>query len=370
MGKYYLVAHNDSTGDYRILPLMSKWYRKDGDAVLTKENRLEAIDLVTSRFSSREDMAKRLCSNNYIPSEDYEFFVVGRIRKNKQDMVRMHEVFYNVKPDRTEYFRTIAYESLNTDLKGSAKNLRLFDRFLNKLYYNSNYYEVVEKGLSGVPNRVFNIYKDCNKRNTPPYFLKYQNNWMMENYGISRSIVGSFQRFDKLGTYKNHVEYLKRLSEKYEGMKEELLRITSPEYLNGQLTLDLTIPREEKVDYTLRTLRGMDRKDIRTEDNKYYFDSSRYDVSDKERKKLKLPQVVLKRVYWYLFHKEKLNEEQYSYGNMCVLQEDMDADYRDIQKAISKETVLNSAYQFCLLYNNCKDKQKVDDAYQKGRGSK
>ena len=369
MSKYFLVAHNSTTGDYRILPLMSKWYRKDGNEVLTKENSLEAIDLVTSRFSSAEVMAKRLCANNYIPSEDYEFFVVSRSRKNKQDVVHMHEVFYNEKPERTEYFRTIALESLNKDLKGSSKNIRLFDRFLNKMYYNADYYQVVKEGLSGVPNRVFNIYEDCNKRNTPPYFLKYQNAWMMQSYGISRSIVGSFQRFDKVGSYQNHLDYLKSLSEKYASMKDELLKITSPEYLAGQLTLDLTIPREEKVSYTLRTFREMDRSDIKCVDNKYYFDSSRYDVSDKEKKKLKLSQTILKRVYWYLFHKEKMNE-QYSYGGMCVLQEDMDADYRDIQKSLSKETVLDSAYQFCLLYNNCKDKQKVDEAYQKGRGTR
>lgn len=370
MSRYYLVAHNKETDDYRILPIMSKWYWKNGDSVLKKENALEAIDLVTSRFASSSEMAKRLCMNHYLPNENYDFLIVQRYRKNQSDAIRMHEVFYNVKPERTEYFRTIAAESIRKDLKNSKKNLRLFDRFLNKLYYNPEYYRIVQEGLSEIPKRVSSIYEDCNKRNTPPYFLKYHNTWIMENYAISRSIVESFNRFDQLDTYDKQVKFFQALSETRCSMTEPLMEITSPEYLNGQMSLDLSIPKEDKMAYTLKTLLHLNIGIFEKKNNRYSLNEEFLNGIGKDAKKIRISSSVLKNTYWYLFHKMKLKEFGNTYGNMLVLQEDMDADYRDLKKSLSKENVLDSAYRFCLLYNNSKNKQKVDDAYQKRRGTK
>ncbi|MBQ8131243.1 MAG: hypothetical protein IJ193_01995 [Bacilli bacterium] len=369
MSKYYLIARDLKQDDLRILPLMSKWYRQSGDSVFTKENPLEAIDLVTMRFNDSKSLAKRLYSNQYIPNEDYEFFIVQRYRNNQQDKIRIHEVLYNTKEERTDYFREIAGESLITDLKGSKKNLRLYDRFLNKLYYNSEYYRVIQEGFHNIPKKVVDLYKDCNQRNTPPYFLKYHNTWIMESYPISRSIVESFANFDRYGNLKANVTHYQQLLESRQGLEEKLLQITSPEYLNGQLTLDLSVPKEEKLAYTLKTLTNLESGVITNHENQYSLNLD-FDVEKKDAKKMQISKRVLKNAYWYLFHKMKLKELQYSYGNMSVLQEDMDADYRDLVKSLSKESVLNGAYDFCLLYNDYKNKQKVDGAYQKGRGTK
>ena len=370
MSRYFLVAHNNETDDYQILPIMSKWYCKNGDSVLKKENPLEAIDLVTSRFASSSEMAKRLCSNHYLPNENYEFLIVQRYRKNQNDKIRMHEVFYNVKPERTEYFRTIAAESLYKDLKNSKKNLRLFDRFLNKLYYNPEYYRIVQEGVSEIPKRVSILYQNCNKRNTPPYFLKYHNTWIMENYAISRSIMESFNRFDQFNTYDKQVKFFQELVEARSSMTEPLMKITSPESLNGQMSFDLSIPKEDKMNYTLKTLCHLDIGVFEKKNNRYSLNEEFLNGIGNPAKKIRISNSVLKNTYWYLFHKMKFEEVDKTYGNVLVLQEDMDADYRDLKKSLSKENVLDSAYRFCLLYNNSKNKQKVDDAYQKRRGTK
>ena len=52
---YYLIAMNKTSNEFNILGLKSKWYLKNGTDILSRSNKLEVIDLVTTRFKSREE---------------------------------------------------------------------------------------------------------------------------------------------------------------------------------------------------------------------------------------------------------------------------------------------------------------------------
>ena len=74
MNKYYLIARNKDTNDFKIIKLKKSWYSDDSnnDDVL-KANPLEAIDLVTTKFSSEEEMIERMKKNGYIKTSNGSF---------------------------------------------------------------------------------------------------------------------------------------------------------------------------------------------------------------------------------------------------------------------------------------------------------
>ncbi len=215
MGNYFLIARDINTNYFKIIELKSKWYLKNGNDILHRSNRLEAIDLVTTRFSSKQDMAKRLVEKNIIDHDNYDFYIVNRYKRNNNLKLAYQEVIYNVKESRTDYFRKICIDSLNNNLK-SKNNIRLIDYFINKNYYNCEFNKIVKDGLTGVNYKFSNLFQDIHNYETIPYNMKYKNSWCLDNYLISRNIVDSFNRFDELNTnnlaYQNHIAYFNTLA--------------------------------------------------------------------------------------------------------------------------------------------------------------
>ena len=63
MGNYFLIARDMNTNKFKVISLKNKWYVKNGTDYYSRSNKLEAIDLVTTRFNSKSDMAQRMFSN-------------------------------------------------------------------------------------------------------------------------------------------------------------------------------------------------------------------------------------------------------------------------------------------------------------------
>lgn len=381
MGNYYLIARNIDTNQFKILELKSKWYLKDGSDQVKRANRLEEIDLVTTRFKSKEEMAERLFKNNYINHLNYDFFIV-RERKSKEDKnLKIFETIYNTKESRTNYFRTIAYESLKHNINISRSNIRLMDKFVTKLYYSDSYRKIVNERLTGLPKKLVDIFGNISPKNTIPYNLKYQNRWIMNNYSISRNIIDSFNRYDNLnGDFNNHIRYYKQYANDRAKIKNELLEVCSKDYITGQLSFfqkpieEKKINKEEKYNYVMSKIKNFGFKNLIREEKKVIVNlNGLAEPSKNDVKILKksLPSKLLTDIYLYNLHKSKLEACKDSFGETSLLYEDLRQDIKDIKKSLSKDEILDRTYQYLLVYNRLKKKTNSEvESYQKNRGKK
>lgn len=115
MNDYFLIARNKSDNSFTVIELNDEWYlsKEKSTGKVTRSNSLEAIDLVTSQFQSREQMVERLYMNNFISSKDVDVFVASKRKKAGKSYIRFDEVIYGSKKSkRTAALRTIANNSM------------------------------------------------------------------------------------------------------------------------------------------------------------------------------------------------------------------------------------------------------------------
>lgn len=386
---YFLVARNVETNDFKIIELKSKWYLKNGTDVLCRSNPLEVIDLVTTRFKSKEEMAKRLMDNHYIPHNNYDFFIVSKYKNKGVEKLKFQEIIYNRKASRIDEFRIIAYNSLNKRIK-CQENIRLLDKFMNKNYYSSEYSKIVNDRLTGLSKKFIDTFGKIRNYENIPYVLKYKNPWSYEDYGISRSIIDSFNRFDDLNygdVYKNHIYYFKNLTSERMKIYKKLLEVCDKEYIEGQLSIfDQPIIIEEnkkeennpieKRKYVINTLKNLGLSKFVINEDKISISTDELfeEVTNEEAKILKkgLNSKVLKAAYLYNLHYDKINTEGTTAANYAVLQEDLNADLNDLKKSLKDDKIIERTYNFFKTIDDIKKKSLSKDVktYQKNRDKK
>ena len=138
MSMYCLVARNKEDNSFKIIGIKECWYNanaKDGDYAF--KNSLAAIDLVTSRFESREVMQKRLVEKGYLDEGEYDFFIASNTKSGSYNPVKFQEVIYRPeKNERMAEFRNVAGASCAGKLSDSNdKVLRIFNKLLTKAYH-------------------------------------------------------------------------------------------------------------------------------------------------------------------------------------------------------------------------------------------
>lgn len=300
---YYLIARNKTSNEFRILELKSKWYLKNGTDALSRANKLEVIDLVTTRFKSREEMANRLVESNYIPNNNYDFFIVSKYKNNGVEKLKFQEIIYNRKDSRINDLRVIAYNSLNGKIK-------------------------------------------C-----------------LENYGLSRSIVDSLNRFDDIkgeDTYKNHIMYFKEQNTERMKIYKDLLEVCDKNYVEGQLSLfDIPVQEEpniiEKKKYVLDYLKNIGLSRFSINDKKQYINTddllSYMSLDESKILSRGLNTKVVRAAYLYNLHTAKLNTVGQTAGNFQVLQEDINADAIDLKKSLNDDKIVERTYDFCKCFD-------------------
>lgn len=364
---YYLIGKEIGTDKFTIIEIKSKWYLKNGNDVTHRANRLEAIDLVTTRFRSREDMASLLFKHKYIPNTNYDFFIVSKYKRNGEDRLRLQEVIYDQKPERTNYFRAIAYKSLDNSITSSKDNLRLYDRFVKKFYYKPEYRKLMSEGFIKLPIEFKNLFPIITNYSDVPYNLKYNQPWMLDNYNLSRNIVYSFNASDNFPLFRLYVNDANSKVRDRAVIKHNLLVACDKDHIEGQMSIfdnykvvDTIIGEREKLNYVLSTLTNMDLSMIDPKSYKIYLDKYKFrNVSNEDKKILKnsLKKSLVTSCYLYNFHKSKLEKSE-GIGDYNILCEDMHRDYTEMKEKLVGRT-LDSAYQFSLVYNSIREKDKT-----------
>lgn len=376
---YYLVARDLKSDNFKILEIKSKWYLKNGTDFLKRSNPLEVIDLVTTRFTSREDMAKRLVDSKLIKHTDYDFFITSKYKNKGVEKLKFQEVIYNRKSSRINDLRVVAYNSLNRKIKCSENEL-IINKFITKADYSNVYSRIVNDRLTGIPYNFIEDFRKVRASKSNPYTLKYKSSNCLENYGLSRSIVDSLNRFDDLkgqDTYRNHIMYFKELTDGRMRIYKDLLEVCDKNYVPGQLSI-FDIKEEEpniieKKKYALDYLKniGLSRfnindgkKYINTEDLLEYMTSEEFKLINKG-----LPVRVVKAAYLYNLHTAKLNSVGQTPGNFQVLQEDINADLIDLKKSLNDDKIVDRTYEYCRCFDTVLRKSYGEDvkSYQKRR---
>lgn len=366
MANYFLIARNIDNNDFHIIELKSKWYQKNGTDIKKRSNSLEAIDLVTTRFNSKEQMTKRLYTNGYLDFGEYDYFIVSKYRKNKEEKLKYQEVIFNKRDERTAYFKDIAVNSLNKNINCEA-NIRLLDRFINKMYYVEDYRKIVRDNLTALNYKFINVFNNIEKNDSIPYKLKYQNNWCLQNYQISRSIVDSFNRYDELynqDVYKNHVEYFNKLAKERFKIHKSLLKVCDKDYIEGQISLfdkkeqiEKNLSIEEKKKYVINKLTHLGVQAFTYEDNKYQIILDDYlEFIDKDQMKIltNINPKLIKLSYLYNLHIAKMNNPYTSYANYFTLQTDANEDLKDLKNYLNSDKIIEKAYTFCKTFEQVK----------------
>ena len=402
MGKYYLVARNIDDNSHSIIPIESRWYTANGNDIPMRANSLEAIDLVTTRFKSSDEMAKRLCDKGYIKPGNYDFFIVSKYKKHGEAKLRFQEVIYDYKQQRTDYFRKIAYDSLNGNSRSEA-NRRLFDKFISKMFYNLQYNRVINNHLTYLPYKFVDIFLGIRRFDSVPYNLKYKNSWCLNDYTISRNIVDSFNRFDELSgedVFERHKRYFKAIEERNKIYNQLMVECDS-KFFPGQISLFDTMDDGGNCCSPCESAKG--RKSIGVDEKsvvalsidekrnfvyKYLQDIGLFafnvigdndfevsvlefadSVTSDEAKILTrgLPKKVLSSAYWCNFHKDALHKYGDTLGNYSVLQADIEADKRDLNRALKLPSAVERSYNFCVTYERLKNSilGEGENVYQK-----
>ena len=394
MSNYYLVARNVDTNKVSVLELNRKWYFKNSNDFYSRSNSLEAIDLVTTRFNSKEDMINQMVSHGYINGYNYDFFIASKYKRGKEEKIKIQEVIYNTNKDRVDGLRNVAYESLTKGLKQSTdnktdNNILLF-KFVNKMYYKKDYRKIVQEGLTGIPKVVIDLYKNIDTYDKAPHYIKQFHPNVMINYGVSRSIVDSLNRYDQLGnSISDHVKYYNRNVKDRALVKDKLLLICDKNYvpglnintnnnlIEGQISLfdnnKNNITKEEMLSYVMSSIKKIDYKSFSKENKKVYInDIYNFDMDEEQLKVINkgLPNSLLNNIYLYKFHKNKLESCTDNYWDANTLSEDIAADLRDIKYNLRKDEILNRAYNYFLVYNDIKKNNCEVESYQKRRNKK
>ena len=407
MSTYMLVARNKKDNSFKILGIKESWYNANGDdKTLSYKNTLGSIDLVTTRFTSREEMQARLIDKGYLVDGDYDFFVASKTRSGSANPVKFQEVIYRPeKNERMAEFRTVAAASHTGRLnEANDKVLRIFNKLLTKAYHRGDFYHMIQNGYTALPKKLVDALEGVRNNDDVPYSLKYQERWALESYPTIRNIIEALNRYDLLtAKYSNltqgNVTYFSETARGRKSLIPKLDEILDRDFTPGQLSLlddnmseiwatpnavvqekveeDVVQAVEEKkkpkkvfptisgvndenmLGKVLEFLTSLPLSSFKFVDNKltFNFDVFDYELDDDIKKKLNslLTGYLRSNVRLYLFHRDLLEKNEDLWGHdRILLQEDLDADRRDIRNGLLKgDKRLLRVYEWCRVYSAC-----------------
>jgi len=117
---------------------------------------------------------------------------------------------------------------------------------------------------------------------------------------------------------------------------------------------------EDKKNYVLKTLKKIELSIFENIEGKTIINPYKLNVSFTKEEEKTLVSGLNKRLlyatYLYNFHNEKLKNNNLGYGEYSVLEEDINADLKEIRNYLKSESTVNKAYLFCTTYNKLKTK--------------
>lgn len=414
MDKYFLVARNKKDNKFRLIGINDTWYSDFGGfGCVSIANPLPVIDLVTSRFRSKEQMIKRMYENKFIDSMDVDLFIAAKRKRNEEEKLVTYEVIYDpARSERIKEFRKVA-RSFMDNKKEDTEDFRkkIFDKLISKTFYNIDYYMFIKDGMTNIPMRVVNRLVGLERLKKPPYSVKYKEEWVVDNFLALRNIVESLNRFDLLEKYPDkiyaNIDFLNDNARGRKIISRELIKAIDEELITaGQVSLldveneentnfkyvNIPIEKSEKevlkkesdIDIVNTVSEKGENKEISTakklKEVLFVFDTlpigvfkrKQEDVSFNEEifdnypcanDRLKLKKIIkskrlLSNIYFYVLHNNKCKDATKHHWSSLEIDADLRADLRDLKKTLSKGKNLDNAYEWCEVYRHCAEFDK------------
>lgn len=400
MKNYCLIVRYKDNNEVQVIELNSSWYLDDSKKdVFYRKNFLETIDLVTTRFKSREEMITRMRDNGYIRSSDADVYIASKRKYNGKSLIKIYEVIYNPKNDsRIAEFRDIAKASLGNNFSSEIDKVkRVFDKLAAKVFYNGEFRDYLKSGFTNIYQQLMEmyVYSDNVK---PAYNVKYENYWSLSSYLTVRNIIEAMNRFD-LFDYESdkvdsNIEFLNENGVWRKAVEEELLVKLDKDYIEGQYSLfdldgndkiveavmeDNNVISDQKITINSETEANLvesfedkrkfiyERLKMMTTDlfsyendkiviNKYLFNN--YPSEQDKKKLLSLGSREIRTIFLYVLHYEKYVEALNNYENTINLEEELRNDRVKLGKIIEKDRKTDKIYEWCKAYLRCLEFEK------------
>lgn len=411
MEGYFLIARSRKDNSFTVLKLREDWYlgrEKGNPSVLTRENDLEAIDLVTTRFSSEAEMAERMAMNGYIPDSDVDVFIASKREKDGKSYIKFDEVIYG-QGKRTLALRRVALTSLATDFRDDKLDLDyIYDDVISLAYAADDYLEMLLDGDMNVSKRFAEGLRGIKQFSEIPFELKEKSSFRASDYRTVRNIVESMVRLQYLGgsrcedRYEANSQFVAANLSSRMAIVPELSVQLDKDYVEGQMSLfsllddegkkrvvevtqaiaeeeklipekisvDRNISKEDKRKEIYRVLRHLPRgcvyKDKKTNSFTVDYDLfSHYPVTDSEKKKLDtyLTGSLMRYFYEYMTDYNLLcdcNKDGFTpYSEIAEIQTDVEYDIKRIDKRFTSTKCLNMAYEWCMIFEGALERDKA-----------
>lgn len=412
MDSYFLIARNRRDNSFIVLKLREDWYlgkEKGRQDVLTRSNDLEAIDLVTTRFSSESEMAERMAMHGYIPDSNVDIFIASKREKNGKSYIKFDEVLYNCDDKRNTAIRRVAQTSLAGDFKADSFDLGyIYDEVISLAYAADDYLEMLLDGEMNVPKSFAEQLRGIKGQEDIPTDLKDSANFGARDYATVRNIVESINRLESLGCTSRedrfilNGEFVEANIGKRMALVPELAVLLDKDYVEGQLSLfslldeegkkkvveateaiaaeeklypakinvDRSLEKDQKRKEIYRVLRSLPAgaiyKERGSEEFKVDLDLfSHYPLAEDEKKKINTYLTGNLPKYFALYMKDyrllcEANKDGFTPpSEIAEMQTDVEYDIRRIDNRFKSSKCLNMAYEWCMVMEGALKRDKA-----------
>lgn len=404
MKNYYLVVRYRAENTTQVIKLNSRWYLENAcEDVFSRANSLVAIDLVTTKFKSREEMLKRMYDNGYISSSDADIYIASKRKKNGKEYLKTLEVIYNPADSlRMSEFRDVAKAALDNDFVSEREKVkRIFDKLASKVFYNQEFRDYLKSGFTNIYKKILEAYVYSTKGEAPAYNVKYDNYWLLSNYIIIRNVIEAMNRFDLFAVAEDkinaNIDYLNENGIDRVQVEKDLLVKLDKDYVEGQYNLfdmlkssdnvndiveqtfeaeideeeALELTADDKKEFFYRNIGYLDSSLFKggkrgVEFNTDFFES--YPSVLDEQRLLNLSSKLRGAIYWYIFHYEKYREALERGQNTMPLEEELRCDRTSLRKLFNSPKNLDIAYEWLNTYLKCFEFKKMNSESQENLG--
>ena len=418
MKKYYLIAREKESNKFEILKLEDSWYLDEQQATgkVTRDNDLEAIDLVTSNFGSQGELASRLFENGYIDNPNVDIFIASKKKKDGTSYIKFDEVVYGRENSRrTEALKTIARNSLNGNMNTDKKATgSIYDDIIMLVYGSSDFCSMIMDGETNISRRMAEELARVPHYSDIPYELKYEKSFSFGNYREARNVVEAMNRLERFSdsSRENRVEknqaYIEENYSDRMALVPELSLRLEPDYCEGQLSLfeffnerDRTqireatqvLSREAKVQRPSNHRVSEPKKNLTVSEmtsevfriletvptNLFVRNEGKFSINEKafdcpllDNEKFRLNHLLtgnLPKFFMdYAMHKEALQyaENSGEYHEAAELRESCDRDKYAIKMRFKSTKCVADTYEWCKLFEKCKQRS---DQFSGGESS-
>lgn len=414
---YVLVAKSNKDNSYVILKLKDEWYlgKDKAKGKESSKNNLEKIDLVTTQFSSREQMAERLVQGGYIPDSDVDIFIASKKKNEGKSYIRFDEVLYSGKKDkRVAALRDVAEESLKGNMKKNRDSLnKIYDSLISTVYACDDFYQMIMGGRTNIPKAFRSSFKKIPSYENIPYQLKYDRFFGADSYREIRSAVEALVRFESFSCTsreddrydknerfiaakedsrmdivprlsvdldKGQVEGQMSMFGMIDGLEgERIVPKTSAPLVEAKKTVvkrvsvpDKKLSVDEMKKEVFRVLETLPGNLFRRKGDGYEFNASVFEnpILDEEYNDLNstLTGNMPKFFVYYAIHKQNRDNCQAAgeYSEASELYECMQMDVNAINKRFRSKKCVTDTYKWCMLYEAC---MKRDKSFSEGLSS-